>query len=697
MADRRFEFEISATDESFRRAMDRVGQEAKEAGASVATAFKNAEREAESTQAVFARIGTTLGAVFSVAQAVQFGRAIAREAMDAEREVALLNATLRSTGFSAGLSASEVNDLANEISKATSIDAGDILQGTTALLRFREIGGETFREVSRLAVDLAVATGTSVPEAFAKVGRALQDPVNGARSLRDVGVRLSEAQAELAKNLKAAGDEAGAQRIILDELAKSVGGSGAAANTGLTGATNSLRNAWNDLLSAIGQTDVVSRVVPQAFQQLAREISTLSSVTGGENTAQRLKEVRKEIDDLTAARERYRRSNADTSGIDSALARLTSDKNVLQQRQAAEILARSSPSNRDARDLALAAEAAGLRPGSAATTGGGGAVDLSTGNERVARMGAQMYLDQFKDLQAQAKVILDEAKKTRLEIEQEIIRGIGVGPELAAKQQREFEDKAGKLIAETRSGREQALIGVGGDLDSLNEALIRGPDAGGINAQQYEEAFALIQDRLNDVRGISKETFKAVGDDGGEAFRRLEFAVQGWGRQFTDQLVEMVKTGQFQFSTLVDSILTDLARLAIQQTITQPIFNALAAGLSSGFGGVFGSPSSSTPTSGIGFGAGQGLTLGGPRADGGRVMPGMIYPINERGMEFFAPSMPGTVIPANGFAGGAAPVTMNLTVNVDARSDIATVRAAVSGAADLALARMQRANRGRAA
>jgi phage-related minor tail protein len=650
--------------------MDRIGTEARQAGAAVSQSFQRAAAEASETEPVFLRVGKAIGGLFAAQQLIQagqqFGRAIAREAMDAEREVALLNATLRSTGFAAGLSANQINDLADEISKVTSIDAGDILQGTTALLRFREIGGDTFREVSRLAVDLAVATGTSVPEAFAKVGRAVQDPVNGARALRDVGVRLTESQAELAKSLKATGDEAGAQRIILDELAKSVGGSGAAANTGLTGATNTLRNSWNDLLTTIGQMPVVARAAQ----------NSVSELQGGVNLLNRLLSPGPVPGNISGT---------------ISIPGVTKPGGKIGQLSAAEVQALQEASKRaGTKDFRIATP-------TTPTTDGGGGVDLSSGNEKVARMGVQMYFDQFQDLQAQAKVILDEAKKTRLEIEQEIIRGIGVGPELAAKQQREFEDKAAKLIAETRSGREQALIGVGGDLDSLNEALIRGPDAGGINAQQYEEAFALIQDRLNDVRGISKETFKAVGDDGGEAFRRLEFAVQGWGRQFTDQLVDMVKTGQFQFSTLVDSILTDLARLAVQQTITQPIFNALAAGLSSGFGGVFGSPSSSTPTSGIGFGAGQGLTLGGPRADGGRVMPGMIYPINERGMEFFAPSVPGTVIPANGFAGGAAPVTMNLTVNVDARSDIATVRAAVSGAADLALARMQRASRGRGA
>jgi len=621
----------------------------------------------------------------------QFGRAIAREAMDAEREVALLNATLRSTGFSAGLSAGQINDLANEISRATSIDAGDILQGTTALLRFREVGGETFREVSRLAVDLAVATGTSVPEAFSKVGRAVQDPINGARALRDVGVRLSESQAELATKLKDTGDAAGAQRIIIEELAKSVGGSGAAANTGLTGATNNLRNSWNDLLSAIGQTDTVSRLVPQAFRQLAEEINGLAGIAGDAGTAKRLQEVRKEIDELTAARERYRKSNADTSGIDSALTRLKSDREVLSRRQAAEILARSSPDNRDARDLALATDYDRLKPTR------GPEVDLRSGTSRIAALGAQMVLDQLNELKRQSDVIRGEANRTRQELEQEIVRGIAVGPEIAARQQKEFQDLAKKLVAETQIGRERAILGVGGELDSLNEALIRGPAKGGIAADEYEQAYARLQERLNEVRGVQKEFAQDFTKDQTQALRDIEFEVQGWGRNLTEKIVQTFRTGRFEASQFVDSILTDMARLAIQQTITKPIFDAISGALR-GFGG--NTPGANTPgpnTPGanaanwdgkpfdVRFSGGTPFTLGTPKAGGGDVFPGMIYPINERGLEYFAPSVPGTVIPANGTrGGGGATINMSLTVNVAAGADAATVRAAILDAAAIA-------------
>lgn len=59
------------------------------------------------------------------------------------------------------------------------------------------------------------------------------------------------------------------------------------------------------------------------------------------------------------------------------------------------------------------------------------------------------------------------------------------------------------------------------------------------------------------------------------------------------------------------------------------------------------------------------VQTGPPRALGGPVSPGVIYPINERGLEGFMPSVPGTVIPnrqMQSLAGGGGSV--NVTVNV---------------------------------
>lgn len=52
-----------------------------------------------------------------------------------------------------------------------------------------------------------------------------------------------------------------------------------------------------------------------------------------------------------------------------------------------------------------------------------------------------------------------------------------------------------------------------------------------------------------------------------------------------DALVDFVMTGKLSFSDLVNSMISDIVRLSIQQSITAPLASALASGMSSVFGG----------------------------------------------------------------------------------------------------------------
>jgi phage-related minor tail protein len=130
----------------------------------------------------------------------------------------------------------------------------------------------------------------------------------------------------------------------------------------------------------------------------------------------------------------------------------------------------------------------------------------------------------------------------------------------------------------------------------------------------------------------------------------------------------MVKTGKFEFSTLVDSILTDLARLAVQQTITQPIFNALSQGLAS-FGGL--SSPRTPPGSGIGPGAGTGLRIPGA-ATGGSFPASYPIVVGEAGPEAILPLKRG----AGGILGveGGSSVQVNVINNANGTTATATER-----------------------
>ena len=84
-------------------------------------------------------------------------------------------------------------------------------------------------------MDLSVAFGKDMTSSAILVGKALQDPIAGVSALWRVGVQLSDSQVELIKNLVAVGDTMGAQKVILAELTREIGGSAAAYGDSLAG------------------------------------------------------------------------------------------------------------------------------------------------------------------------------------------------------------------------------------------------------------------------------------------------------------------------------------------------------------------------------------------------------------------------------------------------------------------------------
>jgi phage-related minor tail protein len=133
-----------------------------------------------------------------------------------------------------------------------------------------------------------------------------------------------------------------------------------------------------------------------------------------------------------------------------------------------------------------------------------------------------------------------------------------------------------------------------------------------------------------------------------------------------DALVSFVQTGKLDFKSLANSIIADLIRIQIQNSIMKPLTQA-TSGMS--LSGMFSS-------------AGNFLS-GLFKADGGPVAGGQPYIVGEQGPEWFVPNGAGTIVP-NGKSLGTtsspgssdsstataqAPININFSVRaMDARS-----------------------------
>ena len=116
-------------------------------------------------------------------------------------------------------------------------------------------------------------------------------------------------------------------------------------------------------------------------------------------------------------------------------------------------------------------------------------------------------------------------------------------------------------------------------------------------------------------------------------------------KQMEDSLVDFVMTGQLEFRKLANSIIRDMIRIAIQQTITAPFSNWFGS-LFSG-GGNKGPSIQPAPKM--------------PRAMGGPTSAGRSYLVGERGPEIFTPLSSGHVTPNNQLG------NTSVVVNVDAK------------------------------
>ena len=194
-------------------------------------------------------------------------------------------------------------------------------------------------------------------------------------------------------------------------------------------------------------------------------------------------------------------------------------------------------------------------------------------------------------------------------------------------------DKQDRIMAVVRETYDGKLAVLQKELQAAAQLL----DEGMINEDQWAE-----------YANVRIEAFAKVKDEGVEAFKELERAIEGWGKASADAFVEFAFTGKGSFSDMVQSILKDMAKMIVYQNVMKPMASSISdsIGSSGGIGGFFSS------------------LFGGGRANGGPVNPGQYYVVGENGPEILVPNSSGTVIPNGGGMGGGG--STSVVINIDA-------------------------------
>lgn len=220
--------------------------------AEVDKAIKEMSRMDKQTKASsneFKQLGKAIAAGFSAKAIIDFTRQSVAAYQQDKQALDILRSTITATGAAAWTSVNDLDAMAQSLQDVTNYSADTIESMQAVLLGFKNIKGDNFTQATKAILDMATVMKTDLSSAAQSVGKALDDPINGIDSLRKQGFNFSAAQKKLMQDMIDTGDIAGAQKIILDELATTFGG---AAEAGVV-AGEQVKNAWNDFKSGIGE------------------------------------------------------------------------------------------------------------------------------------------------------------------------------------------------------------------------------------------------------------------------------------------------------------------------------------------------------------------------------------------------------------------------------------------------------------
>ncbi len=167
-------------------------------------------------QGVLGAVGLGFGFFQTISSMVQSERMAEESIGTYER----LQAMVRSTEMAAGWTAEELKKWAEEMMKLTTFEDEAIMQAATSLMRFRSVGGETFKSVLMAAMNMASTGFGSVQSNAMMLGRALENPTRGAMALYRANVVLDDQEKANIKTLMQSGDVLGAQEVILKAINK---------------------------------------------------------------------------------------------------------------------------------------------------------------------------------------------------------------------------------------------------------------------------------------------------------------------------------------------------------------------------------------------------------------------------------------------------------------------------------------------
>ena len=160
-------------------------KKAKKAAKKLANSWVHNHRNLGDINKSLGKFGTMMSGVRSKMLIVAFAAGLLTKAFkslnDAFVEYEKLNrkidAILKSTRMSAGLTAKSLDNMANQLEISMGVSSTAVKEMQARLLTFTEITASVFKEAQIAAIDMAAVFGQDLSQATIQLGKALNDPI----------------------------------------------------------------------------------------------------------------------------------------------------------------------------------------------------------------------------------------------------------------------------------------------------------------------------------------------------------------------------------------------------------------------------------------------------------------------------------------------------------------------------------------
>ncbi len=430
-----------------------------------------------------------------------------REISEFEKAFFKVDAVLKATGNTTGLTSVQIKDLAQQIANTTLTTEEQVLGASAALASFGNVAGQNFERVLRIGQDLAATFGGDIQSQVVGLAKALEGPADNLRSLGDAAKYFTDAQKESIKTMVETGQQAQAVELILKTLEDRVGGTGEAEAKGLVGASDQLSKSWKDLLQVIADTGAWQSTL-QWMTDFNRGLADILETTDDERFAD-LVERRIKLEKLAKSGELYFGAQG---AVDRELANVTAEIQVLdkkraQQQQLEEQAEQSAKAQaeRHAQELKQQAEL-----------------------KKAAETEKKLEQDRKKIQQEAQKVI--EASLTPLEqYNAELERLNKLKPYLTIEQFQRAVEKAGDTLEENRKkavdAADKAAKEIAAKSPTIEQALAEPFSKA---AQDIDKLFGdsfsrILTDGVDGFRDFGRQVYKIFADLAGQIAQTLIF------------------------------------------------------------------------------------------------------------------------------------------------------------------------------